>query len=131
MTFDLAQFKTFFELDAKKKDLEKDLEKTKADIATLETQLIEVMEANDMPQMKIGSKLCYINHRRFAKIADKNEAIRILKEKGYKDFIFEGYNTNSISKLCRDLVDENGELPPEFGDTIRLGEVQKLGIRSS
>jgi len=53
MTFDLAQFKTFFELDAKKKDLEKDLEKTKADIATLETQLIEVMEANDMPQITI------------------------------------------------------------------------------
>jgi hypothetical protein len=131
MTFDLAQFRKLFDLDAKKNALEKELKEVKEEYQTLEKTLIEVMEANDLPQMKIGSKMCYVNPRRFAMISNKWEALQILKQNGYDDFISEGYNTNSISKLCRDLVDEKGKLPPEFGDVIKLGEAKKLGIRSS
>jgi hypothetical protein len=131
MAFDLAQFKRLFELDAKRKNLEKQIKEIDEEYQKLEETLIEVMEANDLPQMKIGGNLCYVNPRRFAMISNKHEAIQILKQNGYNDFISEGYNTNSISKLCRDLVDEHGDLPPEFGDVIKMGEVKKLGIRSS
>lgn len=131
MTFDLAQFKRLFELDAKKKDLEKQIKEIEEEYQALEKILVEIMEANDLPQMKIGRSMCYPNTRRFAMISNKQEAIRVLKENGFKDFISEGYNTNSISKLCRDLVDEHGDLPPEFGDVIKLGEVTKLGIKKS
>lgn len=132
MTFDLAQFKRLFELDAKKKALEAEIKEITEEFKSLEEALIEVMEANDLPQMKIGGSMCYVNPRRFAMISNKAEAIKILKSSGYNDFIQEGYNTNSISKLCRDLADDNdGELPPEFGDVIRLGETKKLGIKAS
>jgi hypothetical protein len=131
MTFDLAQFKRLFELDAKRKQLEKQIKEIDEEYQKLETVLLEVMEANDLPQMKIGGSMCHPIVRRFAMVSNKKEAIQVLKKSGYDDFISEGYNANSISKLCRDLVDEHGKLPPEFGNVIKLGESKRLGIKSS
>jgi hypothetical protein len=131
MTFDLAQFKRLFELDAKKKELEKEIKTIEEEYQKLENVLIEVMDVNDLPEMNIGNRMCYPITRRFAMISNKHKAIEVLRKAGYNDFISEGYNTQSISKLCRDLVDEHGDLPPEFKDVIKMGEAKKLGIRSS
>jgi hypothetical protein len=127
----LDPFKEFFDLDTRKKELETELKQINEKMQTIEPTLIELLEANDMSKISIGDKMCYINPRRFAMISSQSEAVKILKEAGYNDFISESYNTNSISKLCRDLVDEHGDLPEEFGEIIKLGEVAKLNVKAA
>ena len=115
---DTDSFRKFVELDERKKMLEADLKAVKEDIAHQESFLIENLIDNDMGKISISGKTCYIRDYTFARLKSRNEAIDILKATGYDDYVKENINSQSISKLVRDLIKEDGELPKEFDNII-------------
>jgi len=129
---DTDSFKGFIDLHTKKKDLENQLKDVKYAITQQEQFLIDNLQANEMTKISMNGKTCYTRVNTFAMISNKLEAIQILKNNGYADFIKENYNANSISKLVRDLLEENdGQLPEEFGDVITKGQSAKLNVINS
>jgi hypothetical protein len=129
---DTDSFKDFVTLHAQKKRLENQLKDVKYAIQQKEQFLIDNLQTNDMSKISISGKTCYTKVNTYAVISNKQAAIQLLKENGYGDFVTENYNTNSISKLVRDLLDENdGQLPAEFGTVITKGQSAKLNVINS
>lgn len=131
MSLNTTGFKTYIELDKKKKALTTELDETTQEMKRIQEALIENLELNEMSKIQIAGKTCYIKNSTYAVISSKEQAIDILKSAGYDDYIKEGYNTNSISKLIRDLLEEDGELPELFGDIITKGTRSDLSVINS
>ncbi len=127
---DTNEFKKYIELNKTKKQLETDLEQVKQDMVKKSKFLIDQLETNEMRNIKIAGKNCYINKIIVARISDRSEAITVLRETGFDDYIKEGINTQSISKLMRDLLEENGELPAKFYEVITPYEVESLRVKN-
>ena len=128
MGLDTDGFKEYITLDKKKKELSAELEQVGEQMKRLSSFLIENLESNEMSKISIAGKCCYVKNSSYAVIADKEKAIGILKENGYGDYIKEGYNANSISKLVRDLLSEEGKLPEQFGKIITIGTRTDLSV---
>jgi len=128
---DTQSYKEYVRLYNDKKDLEKRLKNVNKELLEKETFLIENLADNDMQRISISGKTIYTKINTFAVISNKTEAIAILKKEGYGSFIKEGYNTQSISKLVRDLLEDGGSLPEGFGDVIIKGNSSKLGVVAS
>ncbi len=128
---DTEAFKEFVALTNKKKELKEKLDVVTNEIISKEKFLIDNLMSNDMTKISISGKTCYTKINTFAVIKDRDKAIKLLKESGYEDFIAEKYNINSISKLVRDLLEKDGELPENFGDTITAGQTIKMGVTKS
>ena len=129
---DTSSFKEFIDLHSKKKKLKNQLKNVKYAIQQKEQFLIDNLQSNDMTKISMNNKTCYTKVNTFAMISNKAAAIEILKENGYGDFIKENYNTQSISKLVRDLLAENdGQLPECFGEVIKAGSSAKLNVINS
>jgi len=128
---DTKTFKEYVALNNKKKELESELKEVKEQIVEKEPFLIDNLINNDMTKISIAGKTCYIKINTFAVIKNRADAIQVLRDTGYEDYIKEGINAQSISKLVRDLIEENGNLPEEFGDIITKGQVSKLGVTAA
>ena len=115
---DTDGFKKFVELDDRKKNLETELKEVKKDILNQEKFLIENLMVNDMEKISISGKTCYIRDYTFARLKSRDEAIDVLKASGYEDYVKENINAQSISKLVRDLIKDDGGLPQEFENII-------------
>lgn len=122
------RFKGFVALYKKKQRLTAELKEVDEKIGAMNTALVDNLLDNDMSKISIAGKTCYIKTRRFAKLSNKQETMSTLREAGYGDYIKEGYNKQSIDKLVRDLHDENGALPEEFGDVIQLDSTSIIGV---
>lgn len=125
---DTKGFKEFIELDARKKELTAELEKVKEKMKKKQQFLIDNLEANEMTKISVAGKTCYIKPATFAMIKNKRDGIRVLREAGFTDYIKEGFNTNSVSKLVRDQLAENEKLPDSFGDIITVGTRTDLSV---
>lgn len=130
-TLDTDLFIEYVDLHNEKKDLEEKLADVKAAMAKKEKFLKDALVDNQMEKISIAGKTCYTKVNRFAVIKDKKEAIEVLKEAGFEEFVAENYNTQSISKLVRDQMDENGRLPDAFGDVITMGKSVVIGVNGS
>lgn len=128
---DTQSYKEYVRLYNDKKETEKKLKNIKKDLLEKESFLIENLADNDMQRISISGKTLYTKINTFAVISNKLEAISILKQEGYGDFIKENYSTQAISKLIRDLLEDDGELPEGFKDIITKGTSSKLGVTSS
>ncbi len=128
MSLDTGGFIEYIKLNEKKKQLSADLEETKQKMLKMQTFLIENLEANEMTKIPIAGKTCYIKNSSFAVINNRADAIDVLKKAGYEDYVKEGINTQSVSKLVRDLLEEDGELPDSFGKIITVGFRSDLNV---
>lgn len=128
---DTQSYREYVRLYNDKKDLEKKLKDTKKELLDKEQFLIENLADNDMQRISILGKTLYTKVNTFAVISNKSDAISILRQEGYGDFIKEGYNVQAISKLVRDILEEDGKLPEGFKDVIIKGSSSKLGVTSS
>lgn len=124
-------FKDYIALDAEKKKLESELADVKERIAKAAPILIECLEANEMEKISVAGKTCYMKNTTFALIKSRQEAIDVLRASGYDDYVKDNINANSISKLVRDLIKEEGELPQAFGEVITAGYRTDLAVVSA
>lgn len=124
-------FKEYVRLYKRKQELDAESKKIKEELDNWEQSLVDSLVDNEMDKISIAGKTCYLKLIRFAKVKSKQEALEVLKNSTYSDFVTEGYNTNSINKLVRDLYDENGELPDEFGEVIQLDSKVKIGVTNA
>ena len=125
---DTKGFKEFIELDARKKELTEELEDVKKKLKANQQFLIDNLETNEMSKISVAGKTCYIKNSTFAMVKNKKDGIRVLREAGFEDYIKEGFNTNSISKLVRDQLAEHEKLPDSFGDIITVGTRTDLSV---
>lgn len=121
------EYKEYVELDTKKKELERDLEKTKKKIAQKQEALIENLIDNEMKKISIAGKTVYIHNMTYASIKDRARAIEELKKAGYDDYVKEGVNNNSISALLRHFQEEGEDLPENFKGVI--DPYEKISLR--
>jgi len=128
MSLDTEGFKKYIELNDKKKRLSTELDETKKKMKDIQQFLIDNLESNEMTKIPIAGKTCYIKNSTFAVIKNKADAIDVLRKAGYGEFVKEGINQNSISKLVRDLLEEDGELPETFGKIITTGCRSDLNV---
>ena len=128
MALDTEGFREYIELNAKKKQLAADLEKIKQKMTKMQQFLIDNLESNEMSKIPIAGKTCYIKNSTFAVIKNRADAIDVLRKAGYGDYVKEGINQQSISKLVRDLLEDEGELPAAFGKTISIGTRADLQV---
>lgn len=131
LMLDTDTFKDYVTLHNKKKRLEVELKDVKASISDKEQFLIDNLADNDMSKISISGKTIYTKVNVFAKIKSRAEAIQVLRDEDFGEFVKEGINAQSISKLVRDLIEENGELPEGFGDVITKGSKSVLGVTNS
>ena len=71
-----------------------------------------------MNKLTIGNRTVYINQTTWAKISDKEEAIRILEQEGYGDYIKPTYNSQQVSRLLRDFEENEQPIPSSFKGII-------------
>lgn len=125
---DTESYKKFINLSARKKELKSLTNQVQKKMDELEKPLLDQLLLNGLDKLSMDGRTCYPKNTTVAKISNKATAITILKQGGFEDYISEGYNANSISKLVRDQIEEFGELPPEFGEVIQPLTVTRLCV---
>ena len=128
---DIEGYKDFVQMSRDKKDLEAKLDKLKKEMQKKMKFLIDNLQSNDMDSVKIAGKNCYIHKTTVAVIKNRSDAIDVLRKAGYEDYVKEGINNQSVSKLVRDLLEEKGSLPTEFGDTIKSLDIENLRVKAA
>ena len=111
-------YKEYIALSKEYKELKLKRDRIKKKLESYKNGLIEDLLSNDMNKITIDNHTAYVHKQIWAKVSDKDEAIRILKEEGYGDYVKENYNSNQISRLLRDFEEEEKEIPDSFKGII-------------
>ena len=114
----VQEYQEYISLNETKKIKEKELEEIKKQIADKERLLVENLVNNNMNKLTIGNRTVYINQTTWAKISDKEEAIKILEQEGYGDYIKPTYNSQQVSRLLRDFEENEQPIPASFKGVI-------------
>lgn len=140
MSFDIEKVQRFAELYDKKKELKDQLGDVKEQLEKLEEELTPEFEKAGVPNISVNGRTIYIHKQLWAGYKESREqALEALKKAGLEDYVYETYNTNSLSayfrEVYRDAEDEQGFiddpeniLGPELKGAIKLTE--KVSLRS-
>jgi hypothetical protein len=112
MALDVSLFKDFIELNKEKKELESQLDKIKKQMTGMQDFLTDSLLENSMTKITVGDRTVYVAEQLWASVSNKERAIEILEETGYGDYIKPTYNVQQLSRLLRDLKEQE-ELPPK------------------
>jgi len=136
--FNLKLFKNYIELDNQKKKLKQELDKVQEKMTSVEQGLIDMLIENDMSKIAVSDRLAFIHTTTLATTTDKLMAIKALKDAGYGDLVSEGFNSQQLSKLIRDLEEEESDspetfkgYPKEFNGIIGKYSKQSLRVRKA
>jgi len=121
--------KKFVELEKRKIELETEINKVKGEILLLEPHIIDNLATEGIKNITVDGRTIFTKENFFAVVSSKEEAIEALRKAGYGDMINEGYNTNKLSALIREMKNENQELPEAFENRIKIGS--KFVLRSN
>jgi len=130
---DSERLREFTSLEKEKKNLEYELEKVKKKIANISQPIMDEFADKGIKNINIDGRTVYIERKVWAKIADdktKEEAIQAIKDAGYEILVSEGYNSQQLSSLLREL-ERSGKFPEEFKGVIEASEVFKLKSRKA
>ena len=133
----MTLFKEFAALVAEKRRLEDGLRKAKDEIASLESNLLNEMQENQIDRLpvKVGSETVtlYIHRQLWARPTEGNKAnlVRTLKTCGMSDFVQEQYNTSSLSAYIRERLANGQKLQPTLSQALDLDEVVSIRGRRS
>lgn len=122
MALNTEGLREWAKLANKKIQLKADLAKIIERMTEIGPALIDNLASEGIPRLTIEGRTVFPKEIIYAKITNKEDAIRVLRDAGLNDFISEGYNTNSISAYVREIDRNEEELPEAFGDTIKIGK---------
>ena len=114
----VQEYQEYISLNETKKIKEQEIEEIKKQIADKERLLVENLVNNNMSKLTIGNRTVYINQTTWAEISDKEEAIKILEQEGYGDYIKPTYNSQQVSRLLRDFEKNEQPIPSSFKGII-------------
>jgi hypothetical protein len=118
MSLLIDDYKKFIELDKKKKQLKSELKEVEKNLQSLESILTDNLLNNDISKFTIGDRTVYITKQIWASVSDQYKAVKLLKQAGYGDYVQEKYNANQLSRLLRDLDEQEVDIPSEFKGVI-------------
>ncbi len=127
------ELKRFIALDDRRRQLETEIDKVKAEVAELEQLLLPAFERDGVERVSIDGKTVYLERKLWAKAKDGDKAAvcKALKRTHLGDYVEETFNTNSLSAYVRELDREGRPLPPSLGEVLEVSEVFKLKTRRS
>jgi hypothetical protein len=115
---DTDAYKNYITLCKQRASINDELKFVEEEIKQMAPMLIEQLLQNDMTKVTIDGKTVHIRSQKWAKIPNKEKAIKILIQEGYSDYIKPTYNSSQVSRLLRDLDDNEQDPPASFAGVI-------------
>lgn len=138
---DNAKIQRFIELENAKKEAEALLDGIKEEIASLDLDLQQEFIEAGVQSVRCNGRTVYLHRQFWAGMVDgdRPRAVTALRTAGMDDYVFETFNTQSLSAYVRERVksgQEDGQLvedvymllPDSFRGAINVTE--KINIRS-
>lgn len=129
-------------LDNLKLESQKFLDRYKEQIEVLEQQLVDALIAEGHQSVKSSDtgRTFFRRTETFYNVpADKKQDLIALFDRVGEDgqplypqfasMVKRDYNTNSFRSVCRETIEQDGELPSEFASLVKVSTAIKLGVR--
>lgn len=129
-------------LDNLKLESQKFLDRYKEQIEDLEQQLVDALIAEGHQNVKSSDtgRTFFRRTETFYNVpADKKQDLIALFDRVGEDgqplypqfasMVKRDYNTNSFRSVCRETIEQDGELPSEFASLVKVSTAIKLGVR--
>jgi len=127
------QLKRFVALEERRKELEGEIDRIKAEATEIESALMPQFEQAGIERVSVDGRTVYIERRLWAaaKNGDKPALCKALKRARLSDFVQETFNSQSLSALVREWDREGRAMPPSLREVLEVSEVFKLRTRRS
>ena len=124
--------KQLIDLHDKISEAEDKLKALKSERQRVADQIIEAWQTAGLNQVKVAGRTVYLRTDRYAQVADKDAALRLLKRSPLaRGVVQEAYNANTLSALVRNLRDERGALPDTWQGVIGVAERYDVRVLAS
>ena len=108
------------------------LDMLKARRAELVEQILDAWGEAGLDRVHVNGRTVYLRTDRYAKVEDKQAAIKLLKLSSLgRGIVQETYNSNTLSALVRELLDERGGLPVTWEGVISYSEKSDVRVLKS
>ena len=120
----------YADLTEKRRDLEAQVNRIKADLSAREEKLVEEFAQAGIQNIKTSSgATVYLNREVFAKlVGDHEEALDAFRQAGLGDFVKESVNSQTLRAYVREMDEV---LPEGLRPYIDVTEVFRMRMRSS
>lgn len=127
------QLKRFVALEERRRELEGEIDRIKAEATELESSLMPQFEQAGIERVSIDGRTVFIERRLWAsaKNGDKLAVCKALKRARLSEFVQESFNSQSLSALVREWDREGRPVPPSLREVLEVSEVFKLRTRRS
>jgi len=123
---DIRILKKFARLEKKRDALKNALNKTEAELSPLNEFVTDHLIDCGISNISIDGRNLFIRHDIYAKLlTNKDDATKALKKAGLKEYIDEGFNTNSLSAYVREKIKSKEDLPEAFDGIIGASHVYR------
>lgn len=145
-----AKLKAFLDLNRKKRELQERLDEVQGQLTKLEQELLSEFEQAGVEKLTVDGATVYIHTQLWAGVAksgdvateeDKRRAMEALRASGLDDYVYETFNTNSLSAYVREQLAQapleirmdparwHEALPEPLHGAITITERQSLRVR--
>ena len=108
------------------------LKALKAERQRVADEIIEKWQGMGLNRVGVDGRTVYLRTDRYAQVADKEAALRLLKRSPLaRGVVQEAYNSNTLSALVRNLLDERGALPDTWQGVIGVAERYDVRVLAS
>lgn len=129
----LDQLREFIAHKQRISELEAELKKEKAAAAALEEPLIEALAEDGVDSMRVDGVTTYMHTQYWASKRDGVETEQVvdaLRASGYGDLVAENYNSQTLSAVVRELIEQDEPLPEPLAEVIVSSPKTSLRIRN-
>lgn len=128
----------FAALTEQRKRLKRDIEALQEQLDAIEERLSESFIQNGLGNMTVRGVVVHsyrqifpalIVPEGFTRDEARDRAVRALEDMGHRRLVT--YNGQSMRALVKDLMDDDGALPPPLGDWVRAEIRHRIGVRKA
>lgn len=129
---DMKKLKEFVKLQAKKRELEGELQKVKDTLGDLDQDLQKEFVKDGVQNMKVGGFTVFLSPTIYAgPEIDKEDLIKALKKAKLGYLVKPTYNSQSLSAYARALQKDKKKMPKSLVGHMKVTEVFKMAARKS
>ena len=122
----------WLEAEHRKRGLDAELKRVKAELVNLESQALEYLGEEGITSLRINGSTVYLSTSTYASLNDdKAAAMDALKTAGVGDLVKESVNASSLAAWARELRETEEGMPAALEPHVKVSEVTKLRMRSS
>jgi len=134
----IENIKKFTQLTEEKKALKQKLRDIQVELDALENQIEEHFVESGVSSMKVGGRTVYLRKQLFVSPNAmegespedaKRRACRALQTSGLGWLVSEGYNSNTLRAVIREMQEDGHEFPLTLTDALKITERYRVGVR--